>query len=185
MRSINDIKKGAIIQLDGAPYRVAEYDHSSHGRGSAVIRTKLRNLEDGSVTSKTFRGSDKVESAHITPVTAQFLYSDTEQAYFMRTDTYEQVGVDRGIFGNDLGLIPEGLAISLLYHGERPITYELPTKVDLHVTEAEPGVRGNSAGNVTKSCTVETGKQLHVPLFVEAGDTIRVDTRSGDYLERL
>ena len=185
MYSITDIKKGTVINLDGTPHRVVEYNHSSMGRGGAVARTKLRNLVDGSVTSKTFRGSDKIEPADIKPVEAQFLYSDGEQAYFMRLDTFEQVGLNQRLLASELPFIPEGTEVKLLYHGQTPLTCELPLKVELAVVEADPGVKGDSASNVMKQCRVETGATIQVPLFIEAGDHIRVDTRSGEYVERV
>lgn len=185
MYSITDLKKGTVINLDGSPYKVLQYDHSSMGRGGAVVRTKLRNLADNSVLSKTFRGNDKIEPADIAPVTAQFLYSDGEQAHFMRSDNYEQVGLPIESIDEDLQFIKEGMEISLLYHDQSPITHELPIKVELEVEEADPGIRGDSASNVSKQCRLETGAQVQVPLFIEAGDKVRIDTRSGEYIERV
>ena len=185
MYSITDLKKGIIINLNGSPYKVLEYDHSSMGRGGAVVRTKLRSLVDGSVLSKTFRGNEKIEPANIEPVKAQFLYSDGDQAHFMRADNYEQVGVPIEKMGEDLQFIKEGMEISLLYHDQSPIAHELPIKVDLEVEQADPGIKGDSASNVTKKCRLETGAQAQVPLFIEAGDIVRIDTRSGDYIERV
>lgn len=185
MLSITDLKKGTVIQLEGKPYRVVEYDHASMGRGGAVVRTKLRNLVDGSVAGKTFRGNDKIEPARIDSIGAQFLYSDDEQAHFMRTDTYEQISLPLEVINDDIEYMKEGMEITLLYHGDKPVTYELPIKLSLKVTEADPGVKGDSASNVMKGCRVETGKHVQVPLFIEAGDTIRVDTRTGTYVDRV
>ena len=185
MYTITDLKKGTVINLNGSPYKVLQYDHSSMGRGGAVVRTKLRNLADGSVLSKTFRGNDKIEPADISPVTVQFLYADQEQAHFMRSDTYEQVGLPLDNIGTDVEFIKEGMEITLLYHGEVPVSHELPIKIELEVVEADPGVKGNSASNVTKQCRVETGAKVQVPLFIEAGDHIRIDTRTGQYIERV
>lgn len=184
MLSITDLKKGAVIQIGGTPYRVIKYDHSSMGRGGAVVRTKLRNLHDGTVLSKTFRGNDKIESAQIIPVTVQYLYQDNEQAHFMRTDSYEQISMPKELFADQIGYLKENQEVTMLYIDQRPISLELPVKADLKVVSAEPGVKGNSVSNVMKKCQTETGMTVRVPLFIEAGDTIRVDTRTGEYVER-
>lgn len=185
MLRISDLKKGTIIQIEDVPYRVVKSDHSSMARGSAVVRTKLRSLYDGSILSKTFRSSDKIETSRIDPVEVQFLYSDTDQAYFMRLDTYDQLGIPRDMLSEHLGLMKEGMEVKLLYANDRPVNVELPAKVDLEVTWAEPGVKGDTATNVMKQCRVETGAEVSVPVFIKAGDRIKVDIRTGEYAERM
>lgn len=182
---ITDLKKGTIIQIGGTPYRIVKYDHSSPARGGAVVRTKLRNMQDGSMLDKTFRKGDKIESADIEPVDAQFLYSDGEQAYFMRLDTYDQIGISRGVLGNQIGFLKEGMEIKVLFHQDRPINVEFPTKIEFEVVSADPAVKGNSATNVMKQCQVETGMNISVPIFIESGDRIKVDARTGEYVERV
>lgn len=184
MLSITDLKKGTVIQIEGIPYRVVKYDHSSMGRGGAVVRTKLRNLHDGSMLSKTFRGGDKIKPADIEPIDVQFLYSDDEHVHFMRLDTYEQISISRDVLSDQVGFLKEGMEIRLLYANGRPINVELPTKIELEVISAEPGVKGNTATNVMKQCQVETGLNVSVPIFIKPGDRIKVDTRTGEYVEK-
>jgi elongation factor P len=181
---ITDLKKGSIIQVNGTPHRVVKYNHSSPARGSAVVRTKLRDMRNGSMLDKTFRKGDKIESADIDPVEAQFLYTDGEQAYFMRLDTYDQMGIARAVLGEQIGFLKEGMEIKVLLHQGKPLNVELPTKIELEVISADPSVKGNSATNVTKQCRVETGMEVSVPMFIESGDRIKVDTRSNEYVER-
>jgi elongation factor P len=181
---ITDLKKGSIIQVNGIPHRVVKYNHSSPARGSAVVRTKLRDMRNGSMLDKTFRKGDKIESADIDPVEAQFLYTDEEQAYFMRLDTYDQLGIARAVLGEQIGFLKEGMEIKVLLHQGKPLNVELPTKIELEVISADPSVKGNSATNVTKQCRVETGMEVSVPMFIESGDRIKVDTRSNEYVER-
>lgn len=185
MLHITDIKKGAIIQIGETPYRVVKYDHSSPGRGGAVVRTKLRNLYNGAMLDRTFRSGDKIESADIDPVDTQFLYSDGEHAYFMRLDTYEQVGISRDTLGDQIGFLKEGMDVQVLFINGYPVNVELPTKIELEVVSAEPAVKGNSATNVMKQCQVETGINVSVPIFIERGDRIKIDTRTGEYVERV
>ena len=185
MYGITDLRKGTLIELDGSIYRVVDYSHSSVARGGGVVRTKLKNVEDGSTLSKTFKGSDKITPAELTKIDAEYLYSDQESVYFLRLDNYEQISMPRDMAEHELGFMKEGFEVSLLYSDERLIGIELPIKVDLEVVSAEPGIKGDSASNITKNCQVETGRTVSVPLFVEKEDVIRVDTRDGSYVERL
>lgn len=184
MYSITDLKKGTLIELDGSPYRVVSYDHSSMGRGGAVVRTKLKNVRDGSVVSKTFKGSDKIASVDLRPVAAQYLYADQDLVHFMRSDTYEQLGLSRDLLEEQLAFLTEGREVTLLYVNDEPLSIDLPVKAELAIVEADPGIKGDSASNVMKKARTETGLSLQVPLFIEVGDRIRVDTRSGEYIER-
>ncbi|MEX0749083.1 MAG: elongation factor P [Candidatus Saccharimonadales bacterium] len=185
MYSITDLKKGTLIELDGSVYRVLSYDHASMGRGGAVVRTKLKNLRDGSTLSKTFKGNEKIASAHLEPVAAQYLYSDGALAHFMRLDTYEQTGLDRENVVEELVYLQEGQEVKLLYINDELAGVELPIKVEVVVESADPNVKGDSAGSVMKGCRIETGADIQVPLFIAAGDTIRIDTRTGTYIERV
>jgi elongation factor P len=185
MPSVTDIKKGSIIQIDGTPYRVVQYNHSSMARGGAVVRTKLRNLYEGSVLDKTFSGNDKVDSPRIDPVDVQYLYQDDTYAYFMRLDTYEQIPVSVSVLSEQLNYMTEGMEVPMLCIDGQPINIELPAKIELEVTWAEPGAKGDTATKVMKQCQVETGLTVSVPIFVRTGDKIKVDTRTGKYVERV
>lgn len=184
MLGLTDLKAGTTIELDGAPYLILSNEHSKMGRGGAVMRTKIRNLVTGAVLDRTFKPSDKVEGARLDRKTVQYLYGDGDSLTFMDAGDFEQLQVSARDFSNSAGYLKEGEQYDLLCFGERPISVDLPAKVVLTVRETEPGERGNTANAATKPATLETGVTIQVPLFVKMGDRLRVDTRTGSYVER-
>ncbi len=185
MISSNDFKRGTVIKLDGQLYSVIEYQHVKPARGGAFVRTKLKSLTKGSTVEKTFRGGEKVEDVRIETKAMQYLYDEGDSVVFMDTESYEQESIEKRYVDDILNYIKEGDVVNIAVYENRPISIEPPTFVVLKVTYAEPGVKGDTATNVTKPVTVETGAQIHVPIFVNEGDKIKIDTRTGDYVERV
>lgn len=185
MIDVNDLRKGVTFELDNNLYKVLEYAHHKPGRGNATIRTKVRDLRSGAVVEKTFQSGDRVQDVRLDHRIVQFLYSDGELLHFMDTQTYEQPTIARAVLGDTVDYLKEGLEAKLTLYNEEPIDLELPTSVDLKVVESEFAVRGDTATGANKMVTTETGLRVQVPLFVEAKDTIRVDTRTGTYVTRV
>ncbi|GAP11207.1 translation elongation factor P [Bellilinea caldifistulae] len=185
MIDVNDLRKGVTFELDGNLYKVLEYSHHKPGRGNATIRIKARNLRTGATLEKTFTSGDRVPEARLEYHNAQYLYNDGEIYYFMDTETFEQYPIRAEILGDSAGYLKEEMPVKLTFYGSEALDVELPTTVDLKVTYAEIAVRGDTATGVTKTVTVETGIQVQVPNFVEEGDIIRVDTRTGTYVTRV
>lgn len=185
MLSITDLRTGTMLDLDGAPHVVVSYSHSKMGRGGAVVRTKLKNLKTGASYERTFHGNDKVEEAHLQEKECTYLYKDGEQYLFMDSETYEQFGMTGEQLGQTVQYLIEGAPLRLVFFDDQPITIALPIKMDFKVTHTEPGVRGDTAQGGTKPATLETGAVVTVPLFITIGDSIRVDTRDGSYIERV
>lgn len=185
MISATDLRKGVTFELDGELYRVLEYQHSYIGRGSANVRTKLRNLRTGRTLDRTFSASEKLEEVRLELRQVQFLYRDGDLYYFMDTETYEQPALSGEVLGDRVSYLKEGLVLSLSMYEAQPVEIELPVTVELEVTQTEPGVKGDTATGATKRATLETGLIVQVPLFVEQGDVIRVDTRTDEYLTRV
>ena len=179
------LRRGLVIDMDGELLRVSEFQHVKQGRGSAFVRLTLKNLRTGATTTQTFQGGSKFNPVRLERVRAQFLYSDEAFYYFMDVDTYEQFQLDRDTLGPAVEYITEQMVIELLTHEGQAIDVELPTAVELEVTETEPGFRGDTATGGNKPATLETGISVTVPLFISVGDRIKVDTRSGEYLERV
>jgi len=184
MISATDLRKGVTFELDGELYRVLEYKHSKIGRGSANVRTKLRNLRTGRTIDRTFAASEKFQEVRLELRQVQFLYRDGDLYYFMDTETYEQPALSAEVLGDMVDYLKEGSVLSLSMHEGQQVEIELPVTVDLQVVQTEPGVKGDTATGVTKRASLETGLIVQVPLFVEEGDIIRVDTRTGEYLTR-
>jgi len=184
MYSINDLKKEVLITVEGVPYRVVDSQHVSLGRGGAVMRTKLKNLLTGAVLERTFRPSEKLEPAEITRASMQYLYKDGSALNFMNQASYDQEAVDEAILGEQSRFIAEGSTVTLMVFKGKVIGLEMPNSVTLKVTDTEPGVRGDTATTAMKAATLETGVIVQVPLFINEGDRVKVDTRSGQYLER-
>jgi elongation factor P len=182
---VNELRNGVTFELDGNLYKVIEYSHHKPGRGKATIRTKVRDLRSGSVTEKSFISGDKVQNVRLNYRQAQFLYEDSGLYYFMDNETFEQPALSVDNLGEAIHYLTEGLEVKLTFHGTEPLDIELPTAVDLQVVEAEMAVKGDTATGANKSVTVQTGLKVTVPLFVEQGDKIRVDTRSGAYVTRV
>ncbi len=185
MIDVNDLRKGVTFDLDGVLYKVLEYEHHKPGRGKATIRVKARNLRTGTILDKTFISGDRVQDVRLDYHNVQFLYSDGELYHFMDLETYDQPAIPKEILGEAADYLKEGLEVKLTFYQGKPLDIELPTSVDLRVTQADVAVRGDTATGVTKKVTTETGLQVVVPNFVEEGDTIRVDTRTGAYVTRV
>lgn len=184
MLNINSIKSGKNIILNGEPYAVFYHEHSKTGRAGAVLRTKIKNLITGAVLEKTFQGSDKVEEAEISKSKSQYLYSEKGDFHFMNNDTYDQFSLSQNILENAANYLIEGTEITVLNFNGNPINIELPVKIKLKVTEAPPGIKGDTASGGNKSVILETGLKLTVPLFIKESDEIIVNTEKGEYVSR-
>lgn len=185
MIDVNELRSGVTFELDGNLYKVLEYSHHKPGRGKATIRTKVRDIRSGAVLEKSFTSGDRVQDIRLNHHMVQFLYNDTELYYFMDMETYEQPALNTSVLGDAVHYLTEGLEVKLTFYQDEPIEVEMPTTVDLLVEEAEVAVRGDTATGANKTITTQTGLKIQVPLFVEVGDTIRVDTRTGDYVTRV
>lgn len=185
MISASDIRKGTTFELDGQVFTVIEFLHVKPGKGAAFVRTKLRNVISGGVTDKTFNPTEKLQEAVIERKEMQYLYSDGELYYFMDQETFEQIPLSLDKVEEAIKFLKENMfAIIKFYKGDA-FSVEAPNFVELAITETEPGVKGNTATNVTKPATLETGAIINVPLFVNEGDVIRIDTRTGEYMARV
>lgn len=179
-----DLKKGTVCQIDGKPYRVVEYGQKVMGRGGSIVNVKLKNLIDGSVIPKTFKGQDKIEAADVTNKTVQYLYRDGETFYFMDPESFEQFELGQDVVDTAADYLKEGDSLSLQFFGERVITVELPKNIYLEVTYTEDVVKGDTTSSVLKDATLETGLVIKVPAFIKQGDIVSVDTATGEYRER-
>ncbi len=179
-----DLKKGVVCQIDGKPYRVIEYGQKVMGRGGSIVNVKLKNLIDGSVIPKTFKGQDKIEPAEVNNKTVQYLYSDSEQFFFMDPETFEQFELRADIVDSAANYLKEGDTLNLQFFADKIINVELPKNLYLEVTYTEDVVKGDTTSNVLKDATLETGLVVKVPSFIKTGDIISVDTATGEYRER-
>ena len=184
MLSISDIKTGKNIILNGQPFAVLYHEHSKTGRAGSVLRTRLKNLSTGAVLEKTFQGSESVEEADIAKAKAQYIYKDGKDYHFMDSESYEQFSLSKEVLGNNTNYLKEGIDVILRNFNGNPINIELPIKVTLQVTEAPPGVRGDTVSTGGKVVTLETGFKVSTPLFVKTGDNIIVNTEKGEYVSR-
>lgn len=184
MISVNDFKTGATIELDGQAYQVVEFQHVKPGKGAAFVRAKLKNVKSGGVVERTFRGGEKVPKAHLDRREMQYLYNDGEGYVFMDTQNYEQMTVDAATMGDNSKWLLENMNINVLFFQENIIGIEIPNFVEMKVIDTEPGVKGDTATGATKNAVLETGAVVQVPLFVNTGDRLRIDTRTGEYMER-
>lgn len=172
------------ITVDGDPYLILNAQHSKQARGSGVCKTKIKNLLSGSILNKTFQGNDKLEPADLSHSKAQFLYGDGENYNFMNSETFEQFSLDNETIGDQANFLVDGMDVDIQSFEDNPIAVILPPKVDLEVTQTDPGVKGDTASGGTKPATLETGFVIQVPLFIDIGDKIRINTESGEYVER-
>ena len=184
MISAGEFRNGITFELDGSVFQIVEFQHVKPGKGAAFVRTKIRNVITGGVTERTFRPSEKMPKAHIERKNMQYLYADGDLFYFMDQDTYEQTPLSKDQLGDALKFVKENDSVLILSFKGSVFGVEPPNFVELEVTETEPGVKGDTATNVQKPATLETGAIISVPLFINTGDRIRVDTRSGEYMER-
>src|SRR5919108_4259096 len=185
MATTNDLKNGMTLNLDGTLMNVVEFQHVKPGKGGAFVRTKLKNVRTGRVLDRTFRADEPVEVAHLEKRQMQYLYRDESGYHFMDTETYEQLAVGADAIGDAASYLLEGSTPYVTMYEGAAIGLELPASVELQVTETEPGVKGDRVSGATKPATLETGASVQVPLFVEVGDRIKVDTRTGGYLTRV
>ena len=179
-----DFKNGITFDMDGQVMSVIEFQHVKPGKGAAFVRTKLRNVITGAVIEKTFNPTDKFQDARIDRKEMQYLYNDETLYYFMDMETYEQIPLDKSLLSDAFKFVKEEMMCRVSSYKEKVFSVEPPTFVELAVVETEPGVRGDTATNVTKEATLETGAVVKVPIFINEGDVLRIDTRTGEYLER-
>ncbi len=186
MLSIAQVRVGHYITFRDEPYRVVYAQHTKMGRGGGILKTKIKNLINGSIVEQTFKDSDRIEEANLVHSQAQFLYKDGDSYYFMNTENYDQFELTAEILGSvTANLMKDGSTVDILYYRDRPIGVNLPPKVDLAINYTEPAVAGNTVSNVMKNATLETGSTIKVPLFVKTGDIIRINTETGEYVERV
>jgi len=183
--STAEFRKGLKIELDGDPLVIVDFQHVKPGKGGAFVRTRLKSLISGRVLEKTFRSGEKVDVPDLEDKTMVYLYNDDSGYHFMDNETYEQMVMTKDHIGSALGYLKENVAIDVLFHNKKPIGVEIPSFMDLKVAETVPGVRGNTVSGATKPAKLETGATVQVPLFINEGDVIKVDTRTGDYIERV
>lgn len=184
MISSNDFRTGVTIELDGSVWRVVEFLHVKPGKGSAFVRTKLKNAQTGSVVERTFRAGETVPQANLEKRTMQHTYKDGEEYVFMDMETYEETRISPENMGDHTKYIKEEMEVSIVFWNDQVLDVDLPTSVILEVTDTDPGVKGDTATGGSKPATVETGAQVMVPLFISIGEKIKVDTRDGSYLGR-
>ncbi len=185
MYSTSDIKKGLKIDLNGEPFVIVDFLHVKPGKGGAFIRTKLKNLKTGAVLDKTFRSGEKLAKADLEEKDMQYLYNDGENYHFMDNETFEQISISEDKIEFEKNFLKENVNVKVLFFKGDAISIEIPTFVELEVTHTEPGLKGDTASSASKPATVETGYTLNVPLFVNIGDILKIDTRNGEYVERV
>lgn len=185
MISAGEFRNGVTIEYEGDIYIILEFQHVKPGKGAAFVRTKLKNLKTGAVVEKTFRPTEKMTKAHIDRLDMQYLYTDGDLFHFMNTENFEQIAVNASDVGDTLKFVKENEMVKILSYEGEVFGIEPPLFVELEITETEPGFAGNTATGATKPATVETGAQVLVPLFINQGEIIKIDTRTGEYLGRV
>ncbi len=184
MATTSNIKNGAVILHKNKRMKVIEFLHVKPGKGPAFVRTKLKDIKTGKIIDETFNSGAKLQFIKVEAKKMQYLYEDGNQSIFMDNQTYDQINVDEEIVGSQKGFLKPGLNVDLLFDGQEALDVRLPAHVNLEVTHTEPGMRGNTATGATKPATLETGIDVQVPLFIDVGDVLRLDTRTGEYIER-
>ncbi len=184
MYSTSDFKKGLKIEIDGTPYIIVEFQHVKPGKGGAFVRTKIKNLVTGKVLDQTFRSGEKVQKPDLVEREMQFLYREGDSFHLMDNENYEQLALTAEQLGDAVLYLTENLNVKVLFFNQQPVTAEVPNFVELTVSQTEPGVKGDTASGGSKPATLETGAVIQVPLFINEGDRLRVDTRTGSYIER-
>ena len=181
----SEFRKGLKIELEGEPYIIVDFQHVKPGKGGAFVRTKLKSLVTGNVIDRTFRSGEKVDTPDLEEKTMQYLYREGDAYHFMDTESYEQLVLTGNQLGNDSKFLQENVEIKIVLHNGKPIGVELPTFVALKIVQTDPGLRGDTATGATKPATLETGAVIQVPLFLNEGDAIKVNTETGAYIERV
>ena len=184
MVTAGDFRNGVTFEMDGKVYQIVEFQHVKPGKGAAFVRTKIRNVIEGSVVERTFNPTEKFPTAFVERKDMEYSYTDGDLYYFMDTETYEQVPVSANELGDNFKFVKENMVCKVLSYKGKVFGVEPPTFVELEVTQTDPGFAGNTATNATKPATLETGCEIRVPLFINEGDMIRIDTRTGEYMER-
>ena len=185
MISAGDFKNGVTVEIEGNIFQIMEFQHVKPGKGAAFVRTKLKNIISGGVVEKTFRPTEKFPKAHIERKDMQYLYTDGELYHFMDVETYDQIALNEDTIGDALKFVKENEMVKICSHNGNVFAVEPPLFVELQITDTEPGFKGDTAQGATKPATVETGAVVYVPLFVEQGDVLKIDTRTGEYLSRV
>jgi len=184
MISVNDFKTGVTVELEGQVYQVVDFQHVKPGKGAAFVRAKLKNVKSGGVVEKTFRGGEKLHRAHLDKRAMQYLYKDGDAYVFMDNDNYEQIAISAGDIGDGVKWLLENMNIQVVMYQSEIMGVEMPNFVELTVVETEPGVKGDTATGASKLAKLESGASVQVPLFINTGDRLRIDTRTGEYMER-
>lgn len=185
MISTAEFRNGAKIEIDGEPFVIIEFQHVKPGKGGAFVRTKLKSLKSGNVMDRTYRSGEKLDTPNLEEKNMQFLYATGDEYFFMDNDTYEQSSLSAKQMGDNKNWLKENMVVQVLYHNGEPLNVEVPMFVELKVVRTDPGVKGDTAAGGTKPATLETGAVVKVPLYLEEGEVIKVDTRTGEYLERV
>jgi elongation factor P len=185
MISTGDLRKGIIIEMDNQLFSIMDYQHQKIGRGSAQVRMRLRNVRTGSISDTTVQAGSKFPRVRLDQRSMSFLYAEENTYYFMDQETYDQIGLTAQQLGEAVSYLKDGMVLQVQFHENEPVAVDLPITVELQITQTDPGFRGDTATGGTKPATLETGLVVQVPLFVNQGDTIKVDTRTGTYLERV
>lgn len=185
MISTADFRNGMVVIVDDNLMEIVEFQHVKPGKGGAFVRTKLKNVQTGRVLDKTFRSGERMEEVRLVEEPYQYLYNDGDLFHFMHRETYDQIPVAADRVGDNANWIKENMEVGLLFHGDQVLEVRVPVAVELQIAQTDPGVQGDRAQGGTKPATLETGATVQVPLFINEGDTIKVDTRSGQYLERI
>lgn len=185
MLEVSDFKNGTLFENDGAIYQIVWFQHHKPGKGGAVMRTKIRNVRTGATIEQTFKSGEKFREVSMTRKKKQYLYSDASGYTFMDMQSYDQVSVPREKIGDYANYLKENMEVEALYLEDELLTFDMPANVELKVASTVPGIKGDSVSNMTKPATLETGVELSVPLFIKEGDTIKVDTRTGEYISRV
>lgn len=184
MINSTDFRTGLTIDIDGGVWQIVDFQHVKPGKGAAFVRTKIKNVETGAVVERTFNPNEKMPAAHLDTRNMQYLYEDGGMYTFMDTESYEQTELNADALGDSLNYLKENMEVNLQMYKDRIIGISLPNSVNLKVTECEPSVKGNTATGATKMAKTETGYEVRVPLFINEGDVLRIDTRTGNYIER-
>ena len=181
----SQFKNGLKLELDGNPFTIVYFQHVKPGKGGAFVRTKIKNLLNGRTIDRTFRSGEKMELADIHEKTMQYLYNDGENLVFMDQETFDQIPIPPEVLGEQINFLMENMNVEILFWKGRPVNVQLPNYIEARVTQSDPGVKGDTSSGATKPATLECGATVHVPLFIKEGDMLRIDTRTGEYSERV
>lgn len=182
---VSELKKNTKIEIDGHPYTVVEFQFVKPGKGQGLYKCRIKNMITGAVIDRTWRSGEKFDAANVESKQMQYLFASADGFTFMDNESYEQVELSSSVVGDDKWFLLDNLAVDVLFYNERPVGISLPSHVIMEITDSEPGVKGDTATNVTKQATVSTGYQVQVPIFIKVGERVKIDTRTGAYIERV